>query len=198
VIFLDDTIQAIASTKLKDSTFTFEAGKNYSVIVWGPARLGQMKVKIIDETVADPGPGKVALRVLNTSDTPYDVRAYLGTTVPASPTWANVAPYSASTFITSDTGSITYNVQPVGGGTAVFANLTALLGAPATSTAGCPLPPLVCKYDIEPLPGTRVAGSGVTMIIWPRSTAGARTPQAAAFNVPAGTFVWDRRPPRGF
>ena len=198
VIFLDDTIQAIASTKLKDSTFNFEAGKNYSVIVWGPARLGQMKVRIVDETVADPGPGKVALRVINTSDTPYDVRAYLGSTVPAAPTWANVAPYSVSTFVASDTGSITYNVQPVGGGTPVFANLTALLGAPATSTAGCPLPPLTCKYDIEPLPGTRVAGSGVSLIIWPRSTAGARTPQAAAFNVPAGTFVWDRRPPRGF
>jgi len=198
VIFLDDTIQAIASTKLKDSTFNFEAGKNYSIIVWGPARGGQMKVRILDETIADPGAGKVALRVINTSDTPYDVRAFLGATAPGAPTWANVAPYSVSTIVNLDTGSVTYNVQPVGGGTPVFANLTALLGAPATSTAGCPLPPLVCKYDIEPLPGTRVAGSGVSLIIWPRSTAGARTPQTAAFNVPAGTFTWDRRPPRGF
>ena len=193
MIFLDDTIQAIASTKLKDSTFTFEAGKNYSVIVWGPARGGQMKVKILDETIADPGAGKVALRVINTSDTPVDVRAYIGATVPASPTWPNVAPYSASTFVTSDTGTVTYNVQPVGGGTPVFANLTALLGAPATSSAGP-----AGKLDIEPLPGTRVAGSAVSLIIWPRSTAGTRTPQTAAFNVPAGTFVWDKRPPRGF
>jgi len=199
VIFLDDTIQAIASTKLKDSTFNFEAGKNYSVIVWGPARGGQMRVRILDETIAEPPAGKVALRVINTSDTPYDVRAYLTSgTLPAAPTWPNVAPYSASTFFVADTGSITYNVQPVGGGTPVFANLVALLGAPATSTAGCPLPPLVCKYDIEPLPGTRVAGSGVSLIIWPRSTAGTRTPQTAPFNVPAGTFVWDKRPPRGF
>lgn len=194
VIFLDDTIQAIASTKLKDSTYNFEAGKNYTVIVWGPARAGQMKVQILDETIADPGAGKVALRVINTSGTPYDVRAYLGSTVPASPTWANVAPYSASAFVSMDTAAvITYNVQPVGGGAVVFANLPALPGAPAFSTAGP-----AGKLDIEPVPGTRVAGSAVSMIIWPRSTAGSRTPQTAAFAVPAGTFVWDKRPPRGF
>ena len=40
VIFLDDTLQAIASTKLKDTTVTFEAGKNYTAILWGAARAG--------------------------------------------------------------------------------------------------------------------------------------------------------------
>jgi hypothetical protein len=193
VIFLDDTIQAIATTKLKDSTYNFEAGKNYSVIVWGPARAGQMRVTILDETVPDPGAGKVALRVINTGATAIDVRAYKGSTVPTAPTWANVAPYTASSFVSSDTGTIIYNVQPAGGGTALFANATALLGAPAVSTAGA-----AGKLDIEPVPGTRVAGSGVSLIVWPRSTAGTRAPQTAAFQVPAGTFVWDRRPPRGF
>jgi hypothetical protein len=193
VVFLDDTIQAIASTKLKDSTLTLTAGKNYTVILWGAARAGQMKLSVIEDVPADPG-SKVALRVINASADPIDVRTYpTGGTIPATATWSNVGGLTMSSFVTADTGSINYNVQPAGGGTALFADMTALLGAPATSSAGA-----AGKLDIEPLPGTRVAGSAVTLVVYPRSTVGARTPQTAAFQIPAGSFMWDRRPPRGF
>jgi len=193
-VFLDDTLQAIASTKLKDSTLTLEAGKNYTVILWGAARAGQMKLSVINETVAEQPAGKVAVRVINATPTAIDVRRFVtGAAVPAGATWSNVAGLSASSFVTADTGSISYNVQPAGGGTPLFADMIALLGAPASSSAGTG-----GKLDIEPLPGTRVAGSAVTLIVFPRSTAGARTPQTAAFAVPAGAFVWDKRPPRGF
>jgi hypothetical protein len=193
IVFLDDTIQAIASTKLKDSTLTLEAGKNYTVILWGEARAGQMQLKVFEDNPADPG-SKVALRVINASSTAIDVRTYpTGGTLPAAATWSNVGTRTISSFVTADTGSITYNVQPAGGGTALFADQVALLGAVATSSAGAG-----AKLDIEPLPGTRVAGSAVTLVVYPRSTAGSRTPQTAAFQVPAGSFMWDRRPPRGF
>jgi len=68
---------------------------------------------------------------------------------------------------------------------------TALVGAAAFSSAG----PLG-KIDTEALPGTSVAGSAVTLIVFPRSTAGSKAPQTAPFAVPAGSFMWDRRPPR--
>lgn len=194
VIFLDDTIQAITSTKLKDSTLTLVAGKNYTVILWGQARLGQMKLSVIDETIADPGPGKVALRVINATPSAIDVRTYkTSATLPTAATWENVGALSVSTFVSTDSGAYSYNVQPAGGGTALFADQPALLGAVALSTAG----PLG-KLDIEPIPGTRVAGSAVTLVVYPRSTAGSRTPQTTLFLVPAGSFMWDRRPPRGF
>ncbi len=194
VIFLDDTIQTISSTKLKDSTLSLVAGKNYTVILWGAARAGQMRVRVIEENIADPAPGKIALRVINASDVAIDASAYLTAgTAPATPTWAGVAAYSASNFVVSDTGSVTYNVQTAGTGTNLFGNLVALLGAPALSSAGA-----AGKLDIEPIPGTRIAGSAVTLVVFPRSTAGARTPQTAAFLVPAGAFMWDKRPPRGF
>ena len=192
-IFLDDTIQSITSTKLKDSTVTLVDGKNYTFILWGAARAGQMKLTVIEETIADPG-SKVALRIINTSGTPIDVRTYpTGGTLPAAATWTNVAGLGVSSFVTADTGAISYNVQPAGGGTALFADVQALTGTAAFSTAGA-----LGKLDIEAVPGTRVAGSAVTLVVYPRSTAGARTPQTAAFLVPAGGFVWDRRPPRSF
>ncbi|MEP6763542.1 MAG: DUF4397 domain-containing protein [Gemmatimonadaceae bacterium] len=192
-IFLDDSIQSITSTKLKDSTLTLVDGKNYTAILWGEARAGQMKLKVLEETIADPG-SQVALRVINAGTTAIDVRTYpTGGTLPATPTWASVPPLSVSTFVNADTGSIQYNVQPAGGGTALFADQTALLGVVAFSTAGA-----AGKIDIDAVPGTRVSGSAVTLVVYPRSTVGARTPQTAAFLVPGGSFIWDRRPTRTY
>lgn len=193
-VFLDDTLQNIASTAVADTTVNLEAGHNYTVLMWGSGRStgsDKMKLTVIDETVADPGP-QVALRVINATSSAIDVRQYIqGGTAPATATWANVAPFSASTYSSVAPGLIMYNVRAAGGTTSMFNDLQAPPGAPASSSAGA-----AGKIDTDASPGTSVAGSALTMIVFPRSTAGARTPQTAAFTVPAGTFMWDRRPPR--
>lgn len=194
-IFLNDTIQAIASTKLKDSTLNLVAGKNYTAIMWGAGRVpGQMKLRIIDESaLPDPG-AKVALRVINATDQPIDASQYVSTgAVPATPTWANVAPYSVSSYVLVDPAQYRYNVRSAGTATNLFTDMLAMIGAPAFSTAGAS-----GKLDIAALVGTTVAGSAISLIVYPRSTALSRTPQTAPFQVPAGSFVWDRRPPIGF
>jgi hypothetical protein len=190
-IFLDDTVQAAASTVLKDSTLNLEAGKNYTLLLWGNARstgADKMKLTVIEETVADPG-NNVALRVINTMNTAIDVRQYIkGTTLPTSPTWANVGPYSISTYVSSLPDTILYNVQPTGGGTALFSpDVRALVGAAAVTVAPGPF---------DAIPGTTIKGSAVTLLVFPRSVAGTLTPQGGAFGAPAATFIWDRRPPR--
>ncbi|MDQ6612664.1 MAG: DUF4397 domain-containing protein [Gemmatimonadota bacterium] len=196
VIFFDDPDQTIASSKLKDSTLTLEEGKNYTVILWGSARAGAtpgLKLTVIPEVVPDPGT-QVALRVINATGAAIDVRQYAqGGTAPASPTWASVAPLSASSFVTVAPGPIMYNVRSAGSATNLFTDLLALQGTPASSTAGAG-----GKLDIQPLPGTTIAGSAITLVVFPASTTGARTPQTAPFLVPAGSFTWDRRPPAGF
>lgn len=182
-VFLDDTIQAIASTTLKDTTVTVEAGKNYTAIMWGEGRAGTMRLSFFDDTPADPATS-VALRIINTTNAPIDGRVYLeGTTAPATPTWASVPAYGVSSFVTTATGRYRYNVRAAGSATNMFADLLAIPGQAAT-------------VDIEATPGTQIAGSAVTLVVYPRSTAGARTPQTSAFQVPAGSFMWDRRPPR--
>lgn len=192
-IFLNDTLQNIASTVLKDSSLTVTAGENQTVYLWGPARGGQMKLAVMKETVADPGT-KVALRVINATGDPIDVSTFVdGGTAPATPTWAGVPAYSASSYVLVDPARIRYRVRAAGGTTNLFADALALVGAAATSTAGP-----AGKLDIEPLPGTTVAGSAISLVVFPRSTAGTRTPQTTAFQSPGGAFMWDRRPPRGF
>ena len=192
-IFLNDTLQSVASVVLRDTTVVLEGGKNYTAILWGNARTGvlpAMQLRFIEETVVSPG-AQVAIRVINATFAAIDVRTYPnGGTLPGPATWANVPALGISTHVLTASGQIRYNVQPAGGGTALFADALALIGAAATSTAGA-----AGRLDIEALPGTTVAGSATTLIVFPRSTAGARTPQTATFIVPAGTNIWDRRPP---
>ena len=181
-IFFDDTIQTIASVVLKDSSISVSDSANYTVMLWGPARTAGMVMTVWQENVADPG-ANVALRAVNTTGAAVDVRVYLqGGALPVPVTWT-IPAYSRSPYITVAPGAYMYNVQPAGGGAALFADAQAITG-----TAG--------QVDLEALPGTSVAGSAVTGFIFPRSTAGARTPQTAAFGVPAISFNWDRRPPR--
>ena len=184
-IFLSDPDQAVAQVVLKDTTVTIEAGKLYTVMLWGNARGGApaMRLSFITDNPPDPG-SQVALRVINATGSPIDARQYLSTgSVPAAATWANIAPLSASSFVNVAPSQYRFNVQPAGGGTALFSDALALPGATAS-------------VDVEALPGTTIAGSAVTAIVWPRSVAGSKAPQAAAFNTPAVSFVWDRRPPR--
>lgn len=178
-IFLSDPSQAVASFMLKDTTVTIEAGKLYTAMMWGNARGGNMKFVFYEEVITDPGT-QVGLRVINATANPVEVRTYPSTaTVPVTPTWASVPALSRSTFVPAPPSQIRFNAQPIGGGTAIFDGL-ALIGAAAT-------------IDIEALPGTTVAGSAVTAIVFPASVAGSK---AAQFAAPGVSFMWDRRPPR--
>ena len=191
-IFLDDTIQTIASTVLKDSTATLEAGHNYTFLLWGNARSSgtdKMRLTVIDENIADPG-SQVALRVINATGSAIDVRQYpSGGTVPSAPTWANVGSYSISTFVNAAPGQIRYNVQPAGGGTALFSDALAIPGqGVGTVVGGCTV-----GVDCDVTPGTTVAGSAVTLVVFPKSASGRGIP---SFSAVGGPFMWDRRPPR--
>jgi hypothetical protein len=191
-IFLDDTLQTVVlAGVLKDSTVTLEANHNYTFLLWGNARstgADKMRLTVIDETVADPGQ-QVALRVINTTNQAIDVRQYASSgSLPASPTWASVAPYTVSGYVTASPATMKFNVQPAGGGTALFTpDVTALTGQPVgTDTGNC-----VVGLDCAATPGTTVPGSAVTLIVFPASVKGSK---AAQFTTIGGAFVWDRRP----
>jgi hypothetical protein len=188
---------------LKDTTVTIEAGKLYTAMMWGNARAGTMKFVFYEEVIPDPG-AQVGLRVINTTNTAYEVRTYATTgTAPAAATWT-VPALSRSSFVTAPPAQTRFNIQPVGGGPIVCCYSTNA----AATTPPTP-PPLVdplaligqaATIDIEALPGTTVAGSAVTAIIFQPSLAGSK---AAQFTTPLVTgttmgvsYMWDRRPPR--
>lgn len=172
-IFLDDTLQSLATVVIKDTTVSLVAGKNYTAILWGYARAGAapsgptlpMRLTFFEETVADPGATLVAVRVINATPNRIDVRAYPSTGVlPGAPTWANMAPLSVSSHVTMAPAQVLYNVQPAGGGATPFVPALTLIGAAASSTAGAG-----ARLDLEALPGTTIAGSATTYIVFPQS-----------------------------
>lgn len=186
-IFMYGTTIEVASTVVHEGSFTFEAGKNYTVLIWGyanptgPGRPGNaqaMRVDIFEENVPDPG-AQVALRVINTTMDPIDASYYEdGGTVPGTATWANLAPMSISNYVTVAPDTFRYNVTPAGVATNLFADARALLGAAAVT--GPPGP-------FDAFPGTMVAGSAVTALVFPGSVVGSQAPQTGTFIVTTGS-----------
>jgi hypothetical protein len=198
-IFLSDTNQTVASTVLNkggvattntvlsnDTTLNLVAGKNYTVIMYGEARTGSangLHLMAFEEAQGDPGVGKAAIRIINMTPTTINATANATTGGALLGTFAGVTAYSVSAYNVIDTTTVTYNVT--GAGITGTLSGVAMLGIPNT-------------VDQPAVPGTRIAGSAVTGIVWPRTVAGAATvPQTAAFNAPLMSFIWDRRPPKG-
>jgi len=170
VVFLDDTLQAVASVKLFDSLYTFDAKKLYTVLIQGTARStapvsDKMRLTIFEETAADPG-ALVAMRVINATNAPIDGYKYLASGAVGAVDWAAVPAYSASAYVTAAAGTYNYQIRDAAGTNPIFADNTALVGSAATS-------------DIEALPGTTVAGSAVTGIVFPGSVSGSNGAQFA-------------------
>ena len=141
-IFLDDTLQARASTVVQSGSTTFIKDHNYSFILMGNARstgADKLNLLVVDETAelakapinGDPGAAKVALRVLNTTSAAIGASAYPCTgstaacagTVPGTATWPTIAAFSYSPFVLVDSTFYKFNVTGTGG---VFADLVAL------------------------------------------------------------------------
>ncbi len=201
-IFMNGTTAAVASDEVIDTTVTLVAGKNYTALLWGyanptgpgrPAGAPAMRLYFFEEDAADPTT-QVALRVINAHTAALDVRYYPTTGAAPGTTLAlGVASLTKSTYVTAAPAQIRYNVQPAGGGPVLFADRIALIGAAQVTVAPGP---------IEALPGTTVAGSAVSAIVFPPSVTGTGAPQGAGsatvpnWTLPTITYVYDRRPPR--
>jgi hypothetical protein len=211
-IFLDDTVQSIASTVLKDTSVALVREHNYTAMMWGNGRSAstsfagsggdKMALSFWEEDVAAPAATKIKLRVVNATGAALDVYAFTGATVPAAPTWPALAAYSRSGYVEVDSGAYSYVVRNAGSATNLIGTTAVLRGQvatcsgrpstdyTATNPSGCPVGQLA---DIEAAPGTRVAGTALSGIIFPPSVAGSR---AAQFGSTGISFVWDKRPPR--
>jgi hypothetical protein len=169
---------------------------NYTAMLWGNARstgTDAMRLDFWEETEPAPADGKVKLRVINATGAAINGWAFLSSgSAGVTPTWANVAPYSASAYVEVDSGTYTYQIQDAALGTNLFSNTTALYG----QTPNCDNQS-TCQTgqqpDIEAAPGTRVSGSAISGIVFPKSVTGS---MAAQFTNPGITYVWDRRPSR--
>jgi len=203
--FMTGTTIAIASTVMLDTTVTFDAGKNYTVYLWGYARTGStpsLRAMVVLDSVPTMTATQFAIRTVHLAPTVAPTLATAGIDVfvdtlaaaaapVGTPTFAGVLPgdvraYVLRTTRTAVTGppavpALNYRALMTATGTlAPFVQVDVPNGTVGTST-------------VNPIAGDLVGGGAVTAIIVPPSVAGSA---ATAFATPSILYIVDQRPPR--
>jgi hypothetical protein len=192
-IFYDTTDVTIAQTIFSDTSFAFAANQNYTFVEAGFARPGSVPARtvlILSDGAPDPGAGNVGLRVVHVGAglgaLDVNVTRHASDTLPTTPllgglTYGALGPYVALPADTAAADSL--RVVVTAAGTRAPATVTLKL---PTGVAGTPM--------LNPIAGARVAGSVLTVLVVPASVPGSPAPQTAAFAVPSGVVLVDRRP----
>lgn len=182
---------AIVSTVMGDTTFTFVDGTHYTFIFNGSARAKAQKFLILNDGFTIPTGISVRAVNMNTSAADFYLAAgtAAATTVTGTPTFAALAPATASAYtpfaVASATSGYTLTATNAGATTPVWSavmNAGSAAVAEVTGVSGA----------LSALPGSRIAGSIFTGVLFPASTAGSKAPQTAAFTAPGVILVPDR------
>jgi len=187
-VFPTDSSIAVTSQILHDTTITIEANKNITLMLVGSqAAGGKVSFVKIDDDVAPAG-NQMAIRLVNASSTgqvPADASAYITTdttsALSATATFANVAPRSAAPYVMRTAVDSFYVRATSAGNTATVWNALAPAGAPASGLIGVAA-------------GAQGPGSALSAYLFPRSVAGTKAPQSAAFTRPGVVFFVDLIP----
>jgi hypothetical protein len=185
-VFPSDSSIAIASQILHDTTITIEANKNVTLMLVGSrAAGGKVSFVMIDDNPGAVPANQIATRLVNASSTgqvPSTAAGYITATtttpLPATPTFATVAPRSASPYVVRPTGAFAFQATPAGDNSTVWA-AAAPAGAPADGLVGATA-------------GATGGGSAFSAYLFPRSVAGSGAP--SGFTTPGIVYFVDLIP----
>lgn len=168
---------------IHDTTITFEANKNYTLLLVGSARAKTARFRVIEDARQNVSAGNVAVRVFNAGAGAVDayVLPTATTALTGTPTFAGVGDLAASAFNNRAAGAFAVRIAPAGSTTA------AASVAAATGTAGTAL--------VNPVAGAAVPGTVFSAYVFPRSVAGSGAPQTAAFLTTGVQLFVDQLPP---
>jgi hypothetical protein len=186
-LFPSTTTASVTSIPVVDTTITFTADAFYTVLHLGLARTGGApahRLWVLQDEIPTNIGAQVALRVVHAGVGlgPVDVTTGATTTAATDALFSSVAYGTATPYMMVSTGARALRATPTGGTTAL-----ATVAVP-TGTAGDPV------AGLTTIGGSNFAGSAVTAIIMPRSVAGTRAPQTAAFQSPTIVYLVDKSP----
>jgi hypothetical protein len=192
-VFLEDTVLATATTVMFDTTVTFVENTNYTFYLYGSARTPPLKAMITADSVPTIATGNIAVRVLNLAPaldgtpvaapsptTPVDAFVTAVATTPplAAPAVANVGYVGKSAYV------------QMAAGTGLKAAITATgTTGPVLFQAKMPVGILGTTTD-EPIAGTLVPGTALTVLLVPRTVAGSTAPAGTAGTVIDSTITF--------
>ncbi len=177
----------VGSPTVWDTTFTFVAGTNYTVVMTGFARSGStpaMRMQILQDDPTAPAAGQIRLRAINLGSGLGAIDAFWRPTAAPAPGTGfatNLAFGGAGAYAPLDTAALRVAATATGTTTPTLADVVGPAGVAGTPAA-------------NPIAGTRVAGSVLTAFFVPASVTGSAAPQGGAFAAPSILYVADRRP----
>jgi hypothetical protein len=177
----------VGSPTVWDTTFTFVAGTNYTVVMTGFARTASapaLGMQIIQDDPSAPPAAQIRLRAINLGSGLGAIDAFWRRTAAPAPGTGfgtNLAFGGASAYAPLDTAALQVAATATGTTTPTLADVVGPPGVAGTPAA-------------NPIAGTRVAGSVLTAFLLPASVAGSAAPQGGAFAAPTILYVADRRP----
>jgi hypothetical protein len=181
-------IGSTVSQVLFDTTMTLVAGAHYTMTHVGFSRAGQAPAAnfvVFRDTLPTPPAGQIAVRIINLAAGMGSVDVYTSAAnsgaLPATPTFANVAYLTATSYVNLPTSAVLWFRATAAGGGSVAAVIAS--GAAPAGDPGTP--------SLDPIPGSAIAGSVFTVYVFGRSSPGTRAPQTAAFQVPVMIVVPD-------
>jgi hypothetical protein len=212
-VFMNGGTPTVSSTILLDTTFTFVSGQNYTFFLYGYSRTGatpKIQALITQDVIPTIGATQFAVRVVDLANT---LAPTFGAatpdvfvdTLPAATTPVGVANATTAAFTNVNLLEVRpyslLTARPAAAGPPAVTNLDYRVAFAATGTKTpfltVNLPTgTVGTSTTNPLPGNRVAGTAMTVVLVPRSVAGSQAPQTAAFLAPAALVLIDRLPPR--
>src|SRR5438105_4626187 len=114
-VFVTSTDPAITSHPIVDTTVTFAANTNYTMLLTGSAR-GTVQFVVITEAAPVPAANQIAVRTANNSAAAIDnyLVDSVTTAVSGTPAMANIAPGGVSGYVSIASGKIASRVTPAG------------------------------------------------------------------------------------
>lgn len=178
-VFPTSTNAGVTSQIIHDTTISFTPGTRVSLVLTGSARAGTVRFVMVSDDITPPAAGQIAVRFVNASSAPVD--AYLTTAatdpLPATPTFANVAPVQASSYVARPTGGAAARSTDPGSPTVTATN----------AGPNAPAPP---PGDVFPAAGVNSQYSKFSVYYFPRGAPGSQ--QTAT--TPALVWFVDRNP----
>ncbi|NUO63427.1 MAG: DUF4397 domain-containing protein [Gemmatimonadaceae bacterium] len=209
-VFVNSTDPVEAQKRLIDTTITLNADTRYTLVYEGAARGNADRLLVIEDPLTFPTPpaGQIAIRALNLNGTvgAADVRFAPTDTVKPSGVGADTVPqprnvYAALATMITNTPFRSYsgfvNIPALPTATPkdslyqfqVFPTGSATMAFKSTSTQRGATAPAGASYG--PQPGVQIAGSVMTAVLFPATTAGSPARTSATAN-PGVVLIVDK------
>lgn len=123
-VFPTSTNAAVTSQIIDDETITFTPGTRVTLLLTGSARAKTAHFVMISDDIAPPASGQIAIRAVNAGTGAIDAYVLDSTVTPVAgtPSAANVAPLTASGYVTRAAGKVAVRATPAGTAATVSAS----------------------------------------------------------------------------